>query len=69
MKNQNSERNKKIITYYLSGKTLSETGSMFNLSKQRIQQILIGYKIPRHKYGIVSSIYPTKYEIKSQQRI
>jgi DNA-directed RNA polymerase specialized sigma subunit len=50
---QNSERNQKLINYYLSPHSLSETGDKFGITPQRVQQILIDYKILRHKYQIV----------------
>lgn len=55
MKTQNRDRNKAIILYYLSGKSLSETGMMFDISPQRVHQILVYNRIPRHKYGIILS--------------
>lgn len=47
------DRNEKLIEFYLNGKSLRQTAYQFNISPQRVQQILIARQIPRHKYGII----------------
>ena len=47
--NIKQERNQELINYYLSPHSLRETGLKFNLTFQRVQQILCDYQIKRHK--------------------
>jgi hypothetical protein len=51
--NSLSKRNQELISYYLTPHSLRETSYKFQISFQRVQQILIDHKIPRHKYQII----------------
>jgi DNA-directed RNA polymerase specialized sigma subunit len=55
MKQPNIDRNQRLIAFYLSGKSLRETGNHFGISFQRVEQILKQNKIPKHKYIIYNS--------------
>jgi len=48
-KDTKSERNKKLIAFYLAPHNLRETGLEFGLSFQRVSEILSIYGIKTHK--------------------
>jgi hypothetical protein len=56
MKQPNIDRNQRLIAFYLSGKSLRETGNHFGISFQRVEQILKQNNVPKHKY-IISNSY------------
>jgi hypothetical protein len=45
----NHKRNKELINYYLTPHSLRETSEKFQISFQRVSQILNQYKIKTHK--------------------
>lgn len=45
--NEKTQRNKKILELYKSGKTMQQIGNKFNISKQSVCNILKRYKITK----------------------
>jgi hypothetical protein len=58
MKQPNTDRNQRLIAFYLSGKSLRQTGNHFGISFQRVEQILKQNKVPKHKYIISNPHFP-----------
>lgn len=58
-----------IISSYISGKTLHEIGIKYNLTRQRVQQILKRNGIARHDGGINAAVHKEKRANKRAEHI
>lgn len=62
----NTKRDKEIINKYINDKlSLSKTGSLYNLSKERIRQILNNNNIKTRKYTVSKYLKYSKDDINS----
>ncbi len=55
MKSQNQDRDKTLISFYLKGNSLRQTAEEFQITFQRVHQILSKNNIKPHTWGIIST--------------